>query len=138
MPKLIYGRGTIAFGLTADPTDQFECQVTDFQVTASANTLNVPGSYCAGPSQVAQQSTFGVSMSYLSDWGQEPSLSQFLWDNDGAEVHFSMVPDDPSVPDVAGTCYAVAGAFGGPGDDIWTATGNLPCPSKPILTPKAP
>ena len=139
MVKTIYGKGTIKFGLTSTPDVSVECQVTNFQVTASPNTITVPGTYCAGPSQAAQQSTFAVSMAYIEDWADPDgsgSLSQFLWDNDGSAVYFEHVPDDITVPGMAGECYAVSGAYGGDGAGLWTTTATLPCVAKPTLVPQ--
>jgi len=137
--RQIYGKGTIKFGLTATPDVVVECQVTNFQVVPSPNTINVPGTYCAGPSVAAQGSSFAVSLAYMEDWGQTPDgLSQFLWDNDGNLVFFEHIPDDVTVPSVAGECFAVSGAYGGDGDGLWTTTASLPCPSKPTVTVQPP
>ena len=137
-PVLQFGSGTISVGLTASPTDQFECQITNFQVTASANLGTVPGTYCAGPSQYAQKSNYAVDMAFLSDWGATASLSELLWDNDGDVLHFKFTPSDATIPEATGTFYAVAPTFGGEGDSLWTSTGSMPCPEKPTLTPQEP
>ena len=138
MAKTIYGKGTIKFGLTSTPDISVECQVTNFSVDAAANTISVPGTYCAGPTNAAQQSTFSVSLAYLEDWGEASSLSQFLWDNDGTRVFFEHIPDDTTVPSVAGECWAVSGSYGGDGDGLWTTTAALPCVGKPTITPPVP
>ncbi len=134
-PLLQFGSGTIAIGITASPSDQFECQITTFTVTPSANIGQVPGTYCNGPSSYAQKSNYSLDMSFLSDWGATPSLSQLLWDNDGETLFFTFVPDDTTIPSCAGEFYAVAGTFGGEGDSLWTNTGSMPLVEKPTLTP---
>lgn len=136
-PVLQFGSGTIAIGNTASPTDQFECQISAFTVTPSANIGQVPGTYCNGPSSYAQKSNFSVDMAFMSDWGVTPSLSQLLWDNDGETLYFDFTPDDTSIPAAAGQFFAVAGTFGGEGDSLWVNTASMPCVEKPVLTPQA-
>ena len=137
-PVLQFGSGTISVGITASPTDQFECQITDFRVTASANIGQVSGTYCTGPSSYAQKSNFSVDMAFLSDFGATASLSDLLWDNDGEILHFKFTPSDVTIPEATGTFYAVAPTFGGEGDSLWTSTGSMPCPEKPTLTAQEP
>ena len=132
-----FGEGTIAIGITASPTDMFECQINAFAVQASANTTTIAGTYCVGPSNRATASSFAVAMEYLTDWGNTDSLSQLLWDNDGELLYFVFAPADPAMPNCSGTFWAVAGPFGGPGNDVWTGSGTLPCPEKPTITPKS-
>ena len=132
---LQFGSGTISIGITASPTDQFECQISAFTITPSANIGQVPGTYCAGPSSYAQKSNFAVDMSFMSDWGATPSLSQLLWDNDGEVLFFTFDPSDDTIPAASGSFYAVAGTFGGEGDSLWVNTASMPCTEKPTLTP---
>ena len=131
-----FGKGTIAIGVSASPTDQFECILSEFVVTSSANSITIPGTYCAGPSQAAQGSSYSVNMTYMTDWGETASLSQLLWDNDGDVLYFEFVPEDNTIPQCAGQFYAVAGNFGGEGDNLWTSTGSMPCVDKPTITPQ--
>lgn len=135
-PVLQFGSGTIAIGTSASPSDQFECQITTFTVTPSANIGQVPGTYCAGPSSYAQKSNYALDMAFLSDWGETSSLSELLWDNDGELLYFTFTPDVTSIPTCAGQFYAVAGTFGGEGDSLWTTTANMPLVEKPTLTPQ--
>ena len=134
-----FGEGTIAIGITASPIDMFECQISAFAVEASANSSAIAGTYCAGPTTRATASSFAVNMSYLTDWGNPTeSLSQLLWDNDGKLLYFDFIPDDPAMPNCDGQFWGIAGPFGGPGNDVWTGTGSMPCPEKPTVTPKIP
>ena len=135
-----FGEGTIAIGITASPIEMFECQINAFTVQATANTTTIPGTYCAGPSNRATASSFAVAMEYLTDWGNpsDESLSQLLWDNDGGLLYFVFTPADVNMPDCSGTFWSVAGPFGGPGNDVWTGTGTMPCPEQPTITPKTP
>ena len=136
-PVLQFGSGVIEIGSTASPTDAFECQISTFTITPSANIGSVPGTYCQGPSSYAQKSNYAVDMTFMSDWGTTPSLSELLWDNDGAPLFFEFTPSDTSIPKATGEFYAVAGTFGGDGDSLWTSTQSMPCVEKPVLTPQA-
>ena len=133
-----FGEGTIAIGTAAAPTTTHECQLSGFAIEASANSTAIAGTYCAGPTTRATASSFAVNMSYLTDWGATDSLSQLLWDNDGKLLYFVFTPTDPEMPDASGQFWAIAGPFGGPGNDVWTGTGTMPCPEKPTITPKTP
>lgn len=134
MASPIFGSGTIAIGITASPTDQFECVISNFVVSATAQSITIPATYCAAQSTAAQGSSFAVSMTYQQDWGDTPSLSELLWNNDGELLYFTFTPDEPEAGSVSGTCYAVAGDYGGEGQGLWVSTGDLPCPSKPTYT----
>ena len=132
-----FGEGVISIGTTASPTEAHECQISAFAVEASPNSSAIPGTYCNGPTVRATASSFAVSMAYVTDWGKTGSLSQMLWDNDGKLLYFSFVPTDTAMPNCTGTFWGIAGPFGGPGNDVWTGTGTMPCPEKPTITPKA-
>ena len=134
-----FGEGTIKVGITASPAEAFECQINAFAVQATANTTTIAGTYCQGPSNRATASSFGVAMEFITDWGNPggESLSQLLWDNDGDLLYFEFAPTDTDMPNIAGSFWAVAGPFGGPGNDVWTATATMPCPEKPVITAKA-
>ena len=139
MAKQIFGSGTLAIGTTSNPTDQYECQVKSFTVTSSSNLIPIPATLCQGPTQAAQPSTYSVSLTHMQDYGAAAgeSLSQLLWDNDGALLYFDYTPTDVTASSCAGSFYAVAGDYGGDGQGLWTSTDEMPCPEKPTLTPPA-
>jgi len=137
-PIINFGRGTIALGITASPSDQYECQIQNFTITPSANLIQVAGTYCEGPTTLAQKSTYAIDLTWLSDWGSDVtnSLSQLLWDNDGEPLYFEFTPEAATLPTATGQVIGQAGTFGGPGDNIWQNTTSLPCTAKPVLTPR--
>ena len=134
--NMIFGSGVIEVGLTPSPTDAVECQVSNFVVTANANTVAVPGTYCQGPSSAGQKSSWSLELSAISDFGSTPSLAELLFDNDGTILFFEFTPDDLDVPDATGSFYAVAAPFGGEGAGLWQYTLTLQMPEQPVLTPK--
>ena len=135
MAKRIFGSGTIAIGATATPTDQFECQISNFTITASPNSIAIPATYCAGPSSASQPSSFAVELSYAQDWGETNSLSELLFDNDGQTLFYDFKPDDATVGHWDGELYAVSGDIGSEGQALWVTSNSLPCVAKPTHTP---
>jgi len=130
-----FGSGVIKIGTTASPTDTFECQISNFVISSSAQSVTVPPTYCDGGSTAARPSQFSVQMTYMQDWGETVSLSELLWDEDGNLLYFSFEPTDTTAGTWAGTCYAVAGDVGGEGQGLWVSTDDLPCDVKPTYTP---
>ncbi len=137
MSKQIFGAGTLTIGTTANPTDEFQCQVGAFTVTASSNLQPVPATLCSGPSQAASASSFSCMITYLQDWGETISLSQLLWDNDAKKIYFKYVPEDNTVSSIEGACWSVAGDYGGEGAGLWVNSSDMPCTDKPVITPPA-
>ena len=131
----IFGSGTIKIGLTASPTDQFECQISNWTATATAQSVTVPATYCQGASQAATPSAWSVSFDFAQDWGSSPSLSELLHTNDGELLYWTFEPDDIATAKFDGRCYAVAGDIGGAGQDLWVSTGSMPMPEAPTYTP---
>jgi len=138
MATTLFGRGVISIGDTASPTDVFECQVSQFQIVATQNTIPIPATHCAGPSTKGIKSSFALALTFMQDWGSTPSLSELLFENDGDELFFTFVPEDVTVPSAAGTFSASAGTYGGEGEGLWVTTANMPMPAAPTLTPPTP
>ena len=132
-----FGSGVIKMGTTASPTDAFECQISNFVITSSPNSISIPATYCAGQSTKAQPSSFAVSMTYMQDWGETASLSELLFNNDGSLLYFEFEPTDTTAGTWNGTCWAVAGDIGGEGQGLWVSSEELPCDVKPTYTPAA-
>ena len=127
--------GTIKLG-TASADTEVQCQVTNYALTPSANTSEVAGTYCSPPTQTVGKSTWSLDFDFMQDWGASPSLSELLMNNDGEDLQFEFTPTDTSLPKASGTCKAVAGAFGGPAGEAWTASASLPVIGTPTMTPQ--
>ena len=134
MSKQIFGAGVLTIGISEDPTDEFQCQVGAFTVTASSNLQPIPATLCSGPSQAASASSFSCMITYMQDWGEASSLSQLLWDNDAKKVFFKYVPEDATVSSITGACWAVAGDYGGEGAGLWVNSSDMPCTDRPVIT----
>jgi hypothetical protein len=127
--------GTIMLGVTASPTQDYACQVINFQLDPVQNTSERSGTFCAPPATLNAASSWEVSFEYLQDWGAANSISQFFFDNDGSEVFFSFVPDVPEVPTATGSFNCMAGSYGGDAGSSWTSTGTCGMVAPPTFTP---
>lgn len=129
--------GTIKFAtseanLVSDPiVGTFQVQA--LTVVPRANLAPIPATFGAAASDSAAASSHELRVSLLQDWGQVDSVSQFLWDNDGEVVWFTYDPAASGVPSITGSCYAVAGTYGGSADENWVDDLTMPCPEKPDI-----
>lgn len=132
--------GTIAIALTGvDPLVEYGCQVTSVMVEPTQNTTTTPGTYCAAPHDTPGASSWALVISFLQDWGNTPSLSEFVFDNDGELCDFEFTSSNPAtVPSMSGSCFVTATAFGGDPGAAWqVTTQRWPMPAKPDLTAPA-
>jgi hypothetical protein len=130
--------GSISLALEGiTPLVEYACQVTDIVLEPTQNTTTTPGTYCAAPHDSPGASSWAIVISFLQDWGNTPSLSEFTFTNDGALCDFEFTSANPaSVPDMSGQVFVTATAFGGPAGEAWAVTTQRwPCNAKPTLTP---
>jgi len=130
--------GKIKMALTGiTPLVEYGCQVIDIAVEPTQNTTTSPGTYCGPPVDVPGASSWSIVISFLQDWGFTPSLSQFTYDNDGALCDFDFTSDNPvTCPNITGTAYVTATAFGGPAGASWqVTTQRWACSEKPTIVP---
>jgi hypothetical protein len=106
-------------------------QVISFKIVPRPKLTTIPATYGAAEGQSAAASDFEVRLSILQDWGKTDSVSEYLWDNDGAEIWFEHNPAGASEPTFTGSVYAVAGGWGGAADVQWADDLVLPCATKP-------
>ena len=119
------------------PLVEYACQITDIVVEPTQNNTTTPGTYCGAPHDTPGASSFAVVISFLQDWGNTPSLSQFTFDNDGALCDFEFTSTNPdTVPSCSGSAYVTATAFGGPAGAAWAVTTQRwSLNAKPTITP---
>jgi hypothetical protein len=127
--------GTVKLGLAASPTQEYNCQVTNFVLNPTANTTERPGTYCEAPATLNAASSWEVSFEYLQDWGAANSLSEFFNTNDGSEVFFEFAPDVPDVPIASGSFNCMSGSYGGDAGSSWVSTGTCGMKAAPVFTP---
>jgi hypothetical protein len=113
----------------------YSCQITEARITASANTISVPATFCAPASDTAGQSSYALELNGLQDWGSADSLSEYLFANDSKQICFALYIDGSKDPRASGKVTAIAGDFGGPaGTDPLTFSSTLPILGKPTIT----
>ena len=132
-------RGVIKVGLTATPDTVVTCQVTGLECVPTQQTATSPATACAAQQTVVTgASSWALSFSYKQDWGNDDSLSEFMFDNDGqGPAFFEYTPADTDVPMVSGEFTPTAGPFGGAAASTFVATGTMPMPGAPTFTPQA-
>jgi len=123
-------------GLAA--ADAFECQITSAVLTPQPVYQTVPATGCAGASQSPGLTGWQLDVAWLQDWGSDPSMSQYAFDNDGLRKWYSLTLDSIGLPDTVATgeAYVAAGAFGGTFGDgsAAVATATWPCLAKPEIS----
>jgi hypothetical protein len=132
--------GTIELALAGvTPLVAYSCQITDIVLEPTQNTTTTPGTYCDAPHDTPGASSWAMVISFLEDWGNTPSLSEFTFDNDGALCDFNFETANPAgVPSMTGQAYVTATAFGGNPGAAWTvATQRWSLKTKPTLVPAA-
>jgi hypothetical protein len=130
--------GTISIALEGiTPLVDYACQVTEIIVEPTQNTTTTAGTYCNAPHDTPGASSWAVVISFLEDWGNTPSLSEFSFTNDGKLCDFEFTSTNPATtPSMTGQVYVTATAFGGPAGESWAVTTQRwPCPAKPTLVP---
>jgi hypothetical protein len=111
----------------------YGCQVTEARVTASANTTDVPATFCEPASTINVPSSFTLELNGLQDWGDADSFSEYLFVNDAEQVAFALFLDGETEPSASGIVSAAAGDFGGVAGEPLTFTASLPILGYPII-----
>jgi hypothetical protein len=125
-----------------DAGDPFECQITSAVATPTPVYATVPATGCAPASQSPGRTGWGWVVAWLQDWGRDPSMSQYAFDNDATAVWLRFTADPTQFPDfiVEDHVYLAAGQIGGTFGDGSAAPANATWPSLdkpafPVVTP---
>lgn len=129
----------VKFGAVADPINpttltDYGCQVTEARITASANTTDVPATFCEPASSINVPSSFTLELNGLQDWGEASSFSEYAFENDAEQVAFALYLDGSTDPEATGIVSMAAGDFGGPAGEPLTFTASLPILGYPVIT----
>ena len=116
--------------------DDWACQVTKGEITASANAndVTVPATFCAPGSTVPQPGTtsFGLDVEFLQDPNVADGLSAYLFEFDTQEAYYALgLVEEGSPPTSVGRCRLIAGNFGGTARENLVSTLTLPVVRKP-------
>lgn len=122
--------------------DAYECQLTSAVIVGSPNFNPIPATGCAPAAQTPGASSWQLDLAWLQDWtAPGGGLSFYAFDNDTAEVWFSLAIDSVGNPTVVATGhgYVTAGAYGGEiGGVPAAATATWPLLEKPDIVVPAP
>ena len=126
-----------AAGVAVDPATltDYRCQVTQAVITATANTVTVPATFCEPESERTSPSSFSLDLEGLQDWGAaDPSLSEWLFLMDGETAAFGLFLDGSEDPRASGVCSVSAGDFGGPAGEVLVFSQSFPILGRPTIT----
>ncbi len=127
-------------GLTTG--EAYECQLTSAVLTPTPVYNTIPATGCAGASQSPGRTGWGLVVAWLQDWGSDPSLSWYAFENDTELKWYSVTLDSIGMPDqvATGQLYVSAGAYGGTFGDgsAAVATATWPCTDKPTIPAPTP
>lgn len=79
--------------------------------------------------------TWVAAIQYVQDWETADSLSQYLFENEGATVAAEFHPRSGSGPSFTADLIVTPGAIGGAVNVYAVTTVNLGCKAKPVLVP---
>jgi len=116
--------------------DNWSCQITRGELTASANenSVDVPATFCAAGSTVPQPGTtsYAFEVEFLQDPNVEDGLTAYLFEHDTAEAYFALgLVAEGSPPTAVGRCRLLAGNFGGTARENLVSSLSLPVVRKP-------
>jgi len=134
------GGKTALTAVLADYSDEGEnwrCQVTSAQLTASASTTttSVPATFCSPAREIPTpgETGFALAAAFLQDPTVRAGLSSFLFAHDTEEAYFMLGLDGANPPKAVGRVRLVAGSFGGAARSNLTADVSLALTRKPDI-----
>lgn len=130
--------GTLKLGTAAAPTDEYSCQVINFQIDPVANPITRRGTLCSPPLNRNGASSYAANFEYLQDWGATPSISEFLKANDAQLVYFDYSSNVPGTGRITGAFYANTGTYGGDAGSSWVSSGSCGLEGDYTVVPATP
>ena len=141
---IVNGTAKFSLGATKPPnwttgTSDFSCQVTETELLPTANTVDVPATYCQGAASTAGLSSWELRLAGLQDLTESAGMSMFMFTND-AKVGWVQVVG-PTVGTAASKLFTIeapvtflaANMLGAAGAPL-TFEVTIPCSAKPTLT----
>jgi hypothetical protein len=138
--------GTAKFALGSTPPANWttgntdaSCQVTGAELVPTANTVDVPATFCQGASQTAALSSWALRLAGLQDATETTGLSMFLYTNDAKEGYVQLVgpakgtTGSKLVTVVAHVTFLAANILGDAGAPL-TFEVTIPARDKPTVT----
>lgn len=117
--------------------DQFEKNVSSIILTPSAPTVTWQGGTPDATFTDTGRATWVAAINYAQDWDTANSLSQFLFNNEGATVAATFRPRNGVGPSFAVSLVITPGAIGGAVNAVSEASVSLGVQGKPQLIPGA-
>ncbi|WP_144719242.1 hypothetical protein [Agrococcus jejuensis] len=126
----------------ATDVGDFEKHVSQVELTPSSGSVSWKGLNPDAVFNFPTGTTWACTLAYAQDWSQATSLSRYLFDNDGAEVVLTFLPNNGAVVSATNPAFRVtvtlqAGAVGGTVDSVAAATVTLQVQGKPVIVTTA-
>jgi hypothetical protein len=122
--------------LDLSTVDCFCAQTTEATLTPTANTTDVPATFCSPASSKAVLSSWALTFNSLQDWGRDDgvqSLSEWLYEHDGGEAIAVVYLEDGATVKAVAKVTVVAGQFAGPGGETLVSSTSLPVLGMPDI-----
>jgi hypothetical protein len=119
---------------------EYQCHVSVASVKVTAGDVVTVQTLCSdGTFSSVGKSTYALVLEGVQDWSAT-GLSEFLWENEGAEADFVLNPYGETIstptadtPAMTGVVTLMAGDFGGTINEYAQYAVELPCVSRPTL-----
>lgn len=122
----------------ATDVGDFEKAISEVSFTPSTGSVDFKGLTPDAVYSYPTATTWTATLAYAQDWTAATSLSRYLFDNDGATVTMTFVPNNGAAvsvtnPAFRATVTLTSGAIGGSVDSVATASVTLQVQGKPAL-----
>jgi hypothetical protein len=117
MPAQVRKLKTLEFSFGTPPV-QFECQISNWAITNNTPDPEKLFVFCADDNGEVFEETdpsYALDITAYADW-RSAGFSDFLWDNDGTDVNFTLVHNAGIANEEitwTGTCHIKAPTVGG-------------------------
>ncbi|GAA2172417.1 hypothetical protein GCM10009846_10270 [Agrococcus versicolor] len=122
----------------ATDVGDFEKALSQVELTPSSSTVSRKGLNPEAVFNFPGAETWVATLAYAQDWTAATSLSRYLFDNSGAEVVLTFLPNNGAAVSAANPAFRVtvtlqSGAVGGTVDSVAVGSVTLQCQGKPAL-----
>lgn len=122
----------------ATDVGDFEKALSQVELTPTSGSASWKGLHPDAVFNFPTAETWTATLAYAQDWATANSLSRYLFDNSGAEVVLTFVPNNGATVSATNLAFRVtvtlqSGAVGGTVDAVATASVTLQCQGKPVI-----
>jgi len=134
MPEIAVAPFTMKDSTFNIAADDFAAALSSVSIVPSSSTVSFQGLKPAATYTDVTPETWLCNINFAQDWDTTGALSRYLHENTGAAVEATFEPKSGGAS-ITATIIIVAGAFGGDGGSVATASAALPVRGRPVLSP---